>query len=256
MAAVATAMTGDMSTSRMLEIPLSATFFASGYGNGPRVHGPGILGSDRLTCADRVRAMAASTDADGLRAPLGRHPAGVSVLTVSVAEQKLGLTIASLVSLSLDPPLVGFAVSREAAMHELLREARAGASLAAGQEWLAQHFARGVPPIAMWSRIAIEEGATGAPLLVGALGWLECGIRDEVARVTHVLRLRRPEGRPRRSRAGARARPRRVHERMSRIEAVIFDLDGVLVDSEHVGRGSRGACGGARRAGTIARRRR
>ena len=30
MAAVATAMTGDMSTSRMLEIPLSATFFASG----------------------------------------------------------------------------------------------------------------------------------------------------------------------------------------------------------------------------------
>ncbi len=133
--------------------------------------------------------MAAPTEADGLRALLGRHPAGVSVLTVSVGEQKLGLTIASLVSLSLDPPLVGFAVSREAAMHELLREARGGALslLAAGQEWLAQHFAMGVPPIAMWSRIAVEDGATGAPLLVGALGWLECAIRDEVASGSHTF---------------------------------------------------------------------
>ena len=68
-------------------------------------------------------------------------------------------------------------------MHELLREAGGGALslLAAGQEWLAQHFARGVPPIAMWHRVAIAEGANGAPLLVGALGWLECGIREQVA---------------------------------------------------------------------------
>jgi flavin reductase (DIM6/NTAB) family NADH-FMN oxidoreductase RutF len=179
-----------MSTSRMLEIPLSAAFFAKGYGTGRESTVLEILGSDPVTCADRVvRAMAAPIDADGLRALLGRHPAGVSVLTVSVAEQKLGLTIASLVSLSLDPPLVGFAVSREAAMHELLREAHGGALslLAAGQEWLAQHFARGVPPIAMWSRIAVEEGATGAPLLVGALGWLECAIRDEVATGSHTF---------------------------------------------------------------------
>ncbi len=78
-----------------------------------------------------------------------RFPSGIAVLTVPVP---YGLTIGSLVSLSLDPPLVGFGVSREAAMHELLREAGGCAIslLAAGQEWLAQHFARGVPPIAMW----------------------------------------------------------------------------------------------------------
>ena len=101
----------------------------------------------------------------------------------------LGLTVGSLVSLALDPPLVGFGVSREAAMHELLREAGGCAIslLAAGQEWLAQHFARGVPPIAMWHGIAAEKGAAGAPLLVGALGWLECGLRDEVAVGTHTF---------------------------------------------------------------------
>ena len=103
--------------------------------------------------------------------------------------QRLGLTIGSLLSLSLDPPLVGVSISRDAAMHELLREAGGGALslLAAGQDWLAQHFARGVPPIAMWHGIATEPGASGAPLLVGALGWLECGLREEVPGGTHTL---------------------------------------------------------------------
>jgi len=128
-------------------------------------------------------------DAEGLRSLLARYPSGVSVVTVAVEEQKLGLTVGSLVSLSLDPPLVGFAISKEAAMHELLREAGGCAIsiLAAGQEWLAQHFARGVPPIAMWHGVATEEGASGAPLLVGALGWLECSLAQEVDAGTHTF---------------------------------------------------------------------
>lgn len=126
---------------------------------------------------------------EDLRSLFGRYPSGVCVVTVDAVGQKLGLTVGSLVSLSLDPPLVGFAVSREAAMHELLREAGGCAIslLAAGQEWLAQHFARGVPPIAMWHGVATEAGATGAPLLVGALGWLECSLRDEVQVGTHTF---------------------------------------------------------------------
>ena len=126
---------------------------------------------------------------DELRTLLGRFPSGVCVVTVDAGGQRLGLTLGSLVSLSLDAPLVGFAISREAAMHELLREAGGCAIslLAAGQEWLAQHFARGVPPIAMWHGVAVEPGAAGAPLLVGALGWLECTLREEVAAGTHTL---------------------------------------------------------------------
>ncbi len=110
-----------------------------------------------------------------------RFPHGVAVLTVDAEGQRLGLTIGSLVSLSLDPPLVGLAISRQAAMHELLRAAGgfAVSLLAAGQEDLAQHFARGVPPIALWHGIAEREGAAGAPLLDGALGWLECRLASE-----------------------------------------------------------------------------
>jgi flavin reductase (DIM6/NTAB) family NADH-FMN oxidoreductase RutF len=110
-----------------------------------------------------------------------RAPASVAVLTVDTGSDRLGLTVSSLVSLSLEPPLVGASIGRETAMHELLREAGgfAASLLAGGQEWLAQHFARGVPPIGMWSGIATEQGARGAPLLVGALGWLECRLAAE-----------------------------------------------------------------------------
>jgi flavin reductase (DIM6/NTAB) family NADH-FMN oxidoreductase RutF len=126
---------------------------------------------------------------ESLLSVLRRQPAGVSVVTVDAHGQRVGLTVATLVSLSLEPPLVGVAVARHAALHELLREARAFAVslLAADQEWLAEHFARGVPPIAMWKGVAATDGPLGAPLLDGALGWLECRLVEEVAAGTHSL---------------------------------------------------------------------
>ncbi len=124
--------------------------------------------------------MAPEPGAD-LRELMRRFPHGVAVLTVDAEGERLGLTIGSLVSLSLDPPLVGVSISGQSAMHELLRLAGGFALslLAQGQGWLAQHFARGVPPIALWHGIASREGAAGAPLLVGALGWIECRVASE-----------------------------------------------------------------------------
>jgi flavin reductase (DIM6/NTAB) family NADH-FMN oxidoreductase RutF len=119
---------------------------------------------------------------DELRTLMRRFPSGVAVVTVTTGGQELGLTVGTLVSLSLEPPLVGFGIRRDAALHELLREAAAFAAslLAAGQEAVAQHFARGVPPIALWQGIERRPGpATGAPLLAGALGWLEARLVSE-----------------------------------------------------------------------------
>jgi flavin reductase (DIM6/NTAB) family NADH-FMN oxidoreductase RutF len=115
-----------------------------------------------------------------------RFPHGVAVLTVDAEGEKLGLTVGSLVSLSIEPPLVGVAIDRQAAMHELLRRA-GGFALSLLADGLAQHFGRGVPPIALWHGIASREGAAGAPLLVGALGWLECRLVDEVAAGDHTF---------------------------------------------------------------------
>ena len=121
-----------------------------------------------------------------------RYPVGVAVATVEVEGVRLGLTVSSLVPLALEPPLAGISIARQAAFHELLRETGGfAASLLAGdQVALAQHFARGVPPIAMWEGIAVREGARG-PLLDGAVGWLECTLADELAAGDHTFFLAR-----------------------------------------------------------------
>ena len=118
-----------------------------------------------------------------------RFPAGVAVVTVNANGERVGLTVGTLVSLSFEPPLVGVSVARDAALHELLREAGgfAVSLLASGQDAVAQHFARGVPPIAHWHGIETREGAHGAPLIEGALGWLECSVWAEWAAGDHTL---------------------------------------------------------------------
>ena len=123
-----------------------------------------------------------------------RYPVGVAVATVEVEGTRLGLTLSSLVSLALEPPLVGISVAHQAAFHELLREAGGFAvSLLAGDQLeLARHFARGVPPIARWQGVAVRE-SDRAPLLEGAVGWLECGLGGELDAGDHTFFLGRVE---------------------------------------------------------------
>jgi flavin reductase (DIM6/NTAB) family NADH-FMN oxidoreductase RutF len=118
-----------------------------------------------------------------------RVPVAVAVVTVEAGGARAGLTVASLVSLSLDPPLVGFAVRRDAALHELLREAEelAISVLAEGQEHLAQHFARGVPPIALWERIPLRDDSAGPPQLADAAAWLRGRVDQEHATGDHTF---------------------------------------------------------------------
>ena len=125
---------------------------------------------------------------DELRGVMRRFPAGVSVVTVDVEGERLGLTVGTLVALSLDPPLVGFAIKQEAALHELLRRAgRFGVTLlAAGQEHVAQHFARGVPPIGLWQGIDVLDGE-GPPLVAGGVGYLRGRVIAEHPAGTHTF---------------------------------------------------------------------
>ena len=119
-----------------------------------------------------------------------RVPVAVAVVTVETGGTRLGLTVASLVSLSLEPPLVGFAIRRDAALHELLREARelAISVLAEGQDHLAQHFARGVPPIALWERVSLRDpDAAGPPELADAAAWLRGRVEQEHATGDHTF---------------------------------------------------------------------
>jgi flavin reductase len=115
-----------------------------------------------------------------LRGLMRYWPHGVSVLTVDYEGDRMGVTVSSLVSLSLDPQLVGVSIGKDASCYELLRRAGAWAVslLGSEQEELAQRFAAGRPPIVHWVGVDVREG-TLAPLIEGAVGWIEARTRDE-----------------------------------------------------------------------------
>jgi flavin reductase (DIM6/NTAB) family NADH-FMN oxidoreductase RutF len=104
-------------------------------------------------------------------------PHGVSVLSVDVEGDRMGVTVSSLVSLSLEPPLIGVSIGKQASCYELLRRAGgfAVSLLGAGQEDVARRFAAGWPPIVHWEGVATRPGRV-APLIEGALGWIEARI--------------------------------------------------------------------------------
>ena len=121
------------------------------------------------------------------RALFRRWPAGVSVVVAEVDGRRAGLTVSSLISVSLEPRLVGISIALSASLHELLRDAGTWAAsiLSGDQEHLAQHFARGVPPIALWNGVDVRE--EDPRLLADAVGWVTARTVDEVRTGDHTF---------------------------------------------------------------------
>jgi flavin reductase (DIM6/NTAB) family NADH-FMN oxidoreductase RutF len=126
---------------------------------------------------------------DDLRAAMRRFPCGIAVVTTEVEDQEFGVTVASFVSFSLDPPLVGVSIGLDTHMHAFMAEtAGYTVSLLAGdQQDVAQHFARaGVPPLARWIGVATEPGQFGRRISQ-ALAWFECRATDAHRIGDHTL---------------------------------------------------------------------
>ena len=119
-------------------------------------------------------------EGEDLRGLMRLWPHGVSILSVDVEGDRMGVTVSSLVSLSLEPPLIGVSIGKQASCYELLRRAGrfAISLLGADQEELARRFAAGPPPIVHWQGVPTREGRV-APLIEGALGWIEAETRAE-----------------------------------------------------------------------------
>ena len=128
------------------------------------------------------------TTGDELRGLMRLWPHSVAILSVDVDGDRMGVTVSSLVSLSLEPPLVGVSIGKEASCYELLRAAGrfAISLLGSEQDELARRFAAGYPPIVHWEGVTTRAGRV-APLVDGALGWLEAETRTEVDAGDHTF---------------------------------------------------------------------
>ena len=116
-----------------------------------------------------------------------RWPTGVSVVVAEADGRKAGLTVNSLLSVSLEPPLVAISLAHVASLYEVLREAGewSVSMLGGDQEHLAQHFARSVPPLVQWNGIPVRDD--DPDLLTGAVGWLKARTAQEVPAGDHTL---------------------------------------------------------------------
>jgi flavin reductase (DIM6/NTAB) family NADH-FMN oxidoreductase RutF len=110
-----------------------------------------------------------------LRDALGQFATGVTIITtITPAGERLGMTISSFNSLSLEPPLVLFSIVKQAHSFAAWQQATRYAVnvLNEDQQELSSKFARAKGE--KWIGQTVLDGKTGVPLLPNAVISFEC----------------------------------------------------------------------------------
>lgn len=138
--------------------------------------------------AEPVAADAPALDSRRLRTALGRFTTGVTIVTcVDAAGERVGLTVNSFASLSLEPPLVLWSLRRESPAAAVFSAAPRFAVnvLAESQVGVSRRFAA-----RRADRFGEGEwsiGAHGAPVLAGAAAVFECETASAQVAGDHLL---------------------------------------------------------------------
>lgn len=124
---------------------------------------------------------------DDQRALFRRWPAGVSIVAAEANGRRGGMTVSSLVSLSLEAQLVGISIAHDASLHAVLEETPdwAVSILSGSQQLTARHFAQSLEPDELWAGIDVRDD--DPRLLRDAAGWLVARTVDRVGTGDHTL---------------------------------------------------------------------
>lgn len=143
------------------------------------------------------------TDSKAFRDALGRFLTGIAVVATHDPEGKrIGMTINTLVSVSLDPPLVLYCLGRDSMNFETYSTAESFAFniLKEGDEAVSNRFI--VKGEDRFAGLESEVGVSGAPILANALAVVDCrrerviDAGDHVVVVGRVVDTRSADGRP------------------------------------------------------------
>ena len=132
----------------------------------------------------------AQHDARDFRSALGCFPTGVCLITTLAADgRRVGLTASSFSSVSLDPPMVLWSLSRTASSAPVFRDAEYFAInvLAAEDETLSAHFAKSHVDKFAALDARFTAGLGGVPVLQGALATFECHSRHRYYGGDHII---------------------------------------------------------------------
>jgi flavin reductase (DIM6/NTAB) family NADH-FMN oxidoreductase RutF len=139
-----------------------------------------------------MTATAVRLDQRRFREALGRFCTGVTIVSAVDEGQPVGFACQSFVSLSLDPPLVSFAVAGTSTSGPRIERAGSfcASVLGADQAELCMGFGKsGADKFAGvdWSPAAV----TGSPRIGGALAWVDCRIESVIPAGDHRIVLGR-----------------------------------------------------------------
>ena len=111
----------------------------------------------------------------------------MTVVTCVAAGRPLGLAVNSFTSVSLEPPLIAFCVSRKSSTWPKLRLAGTFCVniLSEEQEALSRTFA--APGLDRFMGLGWSAAPSGAPILAGVLAWIDCSIDAEYDAGDHLI---------------------------------------------------------------------
>ena len=126
--------------------------------------------------------MEAAVDPLRMRKVLGHLPTGVTIVAASTPTGEVGMTVGSLASVSLVPPMVALFPDRGSeTWPEIAAQGRFCVSvLARDQAELSARFARKGSP--RFERVAWSAAPSGHPVIDGAVAWIDCHI-DRIVEV-------------------------------------------------------------------------
>lgn len=129
-------------------------------------------------------------NAEELKEVMRLLPYPVTVITAAAGERKRGITIGSFTSLSMDPPLVSFNVTRDSQMHEILEEAVwfVVHIPGSGQQELCTRFA--LPDQGdeeQFENIQYQQDQSYPPVLEGVIAEIHCSIHKLIEAGDHSI---------------------------------------------------------------------
>lgn len=126
---------------------------------------------------------------DRFRHVLGHVPTGVSVIAAMTPDGPAGLAVGTFMSVSLDPPLVGFLVAETSTTWPKLEPLGRFAVSVLGEDHIATSKRFSVSGGDKFADVAWHTSELGQPVLDQSLAWFDCTIYDIAPAGDHRLVL-------------------------------------------------------------------
>jgi flavin reductase (DIM6/NTAB) family NADH-FMN oxidoreductase RutF len=134
---------------------------------------------------------------DDFKAALAAWASGVTIVTTRDGDLVYGITVSAFSSLSLDPTLILVCLADSNRLPRMIETSKrfAVSILAEGQDDISTWFAKsGRDPVPHFEDFGVIEGATGSPIIDGAIAHLDCTLDRSIDGGDHTIVIGRVVG--------------------------------------------------------------